>query len=102
MSTGHPPVIFAALFRALSDAWMKGGEGRTLQALADLVGVDNSLLSHWKAGRTSPDPRGDALPRLCAALGLTLEQSRQVYGACGVDLSPVLSGDPGDPAPAGV
>lgn len=88
--TTADPTTFGLRFREWSDAWVRAEEGRTFTALAAAVGVDNTLVSHWRAGRVVPDARSSALAALCRVLGLTLDESRTAYALCGVELGPVL------------
>jgi transcriptional regulator with XRE-family HTH domain len=42
----------------------------SMRDLAKLVGVNGSAVAHWEAGRN--DPRGELLPSLASALGVTV------------------------------
>ena len=94
------PVAFGEKFTKWSDAWKRDDATRTFVDLSKQLGIDNTLLSHWRAGRHAPDPRGTALASMCRIFGLTPEESRELYALCGVDLRPTFDSD--DPTQAAV
>ena len=66
------------------DRWLGAVKGRTLATLAGSAGVHTDTLRRWCSVR-SPDPCSPEWRRICAALGLTPTQRRELALAVGLD-----------------
>lgn len=66
------------------DRWLGAVKGRTLATLAGSAGVHTDTLRRWCSVR-SPDPCSPEWRRICAALGLTPTQRRDLALAVGLD-----------------
>lgn len=86
--TTPDPHPFAARLKEWIQSWQKAGEGRSQASLARTLSIEPSAVTHWMNGDGKPGLR--TLAALCRALGLTVEEAREAYRLCGVELGPVL------------
>lgn len=74
-------------FGARMAEWVKR-TGKSHTALAEEIGVNRAAVSQWVGGWSGPDPR--RLDDVARVLGLTRDESVELFELCGVTIPEVV------------
>lgn len=85
----HP--LFADEFTRLSDRWLSAVPGRTLADLSRAFNLDQSHISHYRAGRFCPDSKGGFFTRAVEVFALTWEEAVKLYESAGIDVGGLVA-----------